>query len=60
MAQIINLRQVRKARTRADAETSAAENRAKFGRTKAQKLRAEQEAARLAQAVDGARLGESD
>jgi hypothetical protein len=34
MAEIINLRQVRKRKMRADKEAKAAENRAAFGRTK--------------------------
>ena len=37
MAEIVNLRQVRKAKARADKESQAATNRAKFGRTKAEK-----------------------
>ena len=37
MAEIVNLRQVRKAKARAGKEAEAATNRAKFGRTKAEK-----------------------
>ena len=37
MAEIVNLRQARKARGRADDAAAAAANRAKFGRTKAEK-----------------------
>jgi hypothetical protein len=37
MATIINFNKARKAKQRADAERQAAENRVKFGRTKAQK-----------------------
>jgi hypothetical protein len=37
MAEIINLRRARKAKARAGAQAQAAENRARFGRTKAQK-----------------------
>jgi hypothetical protein len=37
MAEIINLRQARKARARTEKEAAAAANRAKFGRTKAEK-----------------------
>lgn len=37
MAELINLNKARKARARADAERQAAENRVKFGRTKAQR-----------------------
>lgn len=36
-AEIINLRQARKAKARADKEKRAAENRASFGRTKSQR-----------------------
>jgi hypothetical protein len=43
MAEIINLRQARKAKARAGKEAEAAANRARFGRTKAEK---ELEAAR--------------
>jgi len=53
MAEIVNLRQARKAKARASKETEAAANRAKFGRTKAEK---EAEAARAAlaeKALDG-------
>ena len=37
MAEIINLRQARKARARTEKEAAAAANRARFGRTKAEK-----------------------
>lgn len=37
MAEIVNLRTVRKRKARAQAEAQAAQNRAKFGRTKEQK-----------------------
>ena len=37
MAEIINLRQARKAKARTVKEADAAANRAKFGRTKAEK-----------------------
>jgi hypothetical protein len=51
----INLNKARKARAKVEAETQAAENRAKFGRTKAEKsadaLRASQRQALL----DGAK-----
>lgn len=39
MADIINLRRARKAKARAEASTVAAENRARFGRTGAEKKR---------------------
>lgn len=37
MGEVINLRQARKARDRREKEASATENRARFGRTKAEK-----------------------
>ena len=55
MAEIINLRQARKAAARSKAQTAAAQNRAQYGQTKAEKQRAAQAASRLAQTVDGAR-----
>jgi hypothetical protein len=41
MAEIVNLRQARNARARAEKEAGAAANRARFGRTKADKSAAE-------------------
>lgn len=55
MAEIINLRAARKARKRADDAALADQNRAKFGRTRAEKDRDRMEAERLARQVDGAR-----
>lgn len=37
MAELVNLNRARKARARTDAETKAAENRVRFGRTKAER-----------------------
>jgi hypothetical protein len=56
MAEIVNLRQARKARDRKQAEQSAAENRAKFGRTKLEKQRDQIEAERKQRTIDGAQL----
>ncbi|HEX7822853.1 MAG TPA: DUF4169 family protein [Sphingobium sp.] len=55
MAEIINLRTARKTRKRADDAALADQNRAKFGRTRAEKDRDRMEAERLARQVDGAR-----
>ncbi|MDX3911211.1 MAG: DUF4169 family protein [Sphingobium sp.] len=55
MAEIVNLRNVRKARKREEAERTAAENRARFGRTKAQRLTQEAETGRQDRALDGAK-----
>lgn len=60
MAEIINLRLARKARKRADAEQAAAENRARFGRTKGQHLNDAHDAERLARALTGARREPSE
>jgi hypothetical protein len=54
-AEIVNLRRARKAKTRADAETKAAENRALHGRTKAEKARDAFERERAARALDQAK-----
>ncbi|MDB5688766.1 MAG: hypothetical protein JWL91_642 [Sphingomonas bacterium] len=56
MADIVNLRLARKARTRADAEAAAAANRAAHGRTKAQKQADRTEQLRRAAVLDGARI----
>jgi hypothetical protein len=55
MAEIINLRMARKARARAETEQQAAENRAKFGRSKAQKAIERTELERQARTLDGAK-----
>ena len=55
MAEIINLRLARKARQRTDAASTAAENRARFGRSKGEKTRDAADADRLSRTVDGAR-----
>jgi hypothetical protein len=51
MAEIVNLRQARKQKARTEKDTEAAANRAKFGRTKADK---QVEAAQ--KAIEAARL----
>lgn len=55
MAKIINLRQARKAIKRKQDETVAAANRAKFGRTKADRVAQASEQTRTARLIDGAR-----
>lgn len=55
MAEIINLRQARKAVKRKQGETMAAANRVKFGRTKAERLAQTNEQQRAARLIDGAR-----
>jgi hypothetical protein len=56
-AEIINLRQARKQRARDDKATRAAENRSRFGRSKAEREREEQSLARAEQVLDGHLLG---
>ena len=56
MGEVINLRRARKARARVDAATTAAANRAAFGRTKAERAAATAEADRNARMLDGAKL----
>ena len=56
MAEIINLRRVRKARVRAGAQAEAAANRAKSGMNKAGRKRAEDESERADRQLDGHKL----
>lgn len=56
MAEIINLRRARKARTRAEQAATAAANRRKFGRPKAERAAEAAEQARAAQKLDAHKL----
>jgi hypothetical protein len=56
MAEIINLRQARKRKQRADAAATAAANRAAFGRTKSDKALATAETIRRSRLLDGSLL----
>ena len=55
MAEIVNLNRVRKAKARDAADAKAAENRAKYGQTKAERARLAAEKAKLRAVIDGAR-----
>jgi hypothetical protein len=55
MAEIVNLNRARKAKARDAAETKAAENRAKYGQTKAERVRLASEKAKLRAVIDGAK-----
>ncbi|KTF70411.1 DUF4169 family protein [Sphingomonas sp. HT-1] len=55
MAEIINLNKARKARAKATAEAQAVANRARFGRTKAEKARDAAEAERKLRTLDQAK-----
>jgi hypothetical protein len=52
MGEVINLNKARKTRARADAQAKAVENRAKFGRTRAQKAAESAERDRIARMID--------
>lgn len=56
MAEIVNLKRAKKMRERADAAAAADANRAKFGRTKTERLRLDAEQALAAKKLDGAKL----
>lgn len=56
MAEIINLKDIRKARARAEAETKAAENRTRFGRTRDERNRLALEDQRARREHEGNRL----
>lgn len=53
MAELINLNRARKAKARAADKTTAAENRVRFGRTKAEKSAADLERVRAERRLDG-------
>lgn len=55
-ADIINLRQARKARRRAAKETEAAENRIRYGQSKSDKASATAETEKNARSLEGHRL----
>jgi hypothetical protein len=56
MAEIVNLRRVKKQRARAEAADLAAENRARHGRTKVEKAAEARETARANSVLDQARI----
>lgn len=56
MAEIINLNKARKAKERVDKLAQAEANRAKFGRTKAQKQAEAEEAYRRTRLLDDSKL----
>jgi phage-related minor tail protein len=60
MGDIINLRQARKARARADQQRLADSNRAKFGRTKAEKQAQSIEEERQIRKIEGVRREDKD
>jgi hypothetical protein len=55
MAEIVNLNRARKIRAREAAEAQAAENRVKFGQSKAERARLATEKAKLRAITDGAK-----
>lgn len=56
MGDLVNFNKARKAKLRSVEAATAQANRAKFGRTKAEKLRGKAEMAGMAKTVDGAKL----
>ncbi len=60
MAEIINLRQARKQKARAEAEKTAEQNRIAFGRTKAERKLTEAERDKAARHIDGHKLDRDD
>lgn len=55
MAEIINLNKARKAKAKATSAAKAVENRARFGRTKAEKARDDAERTRIERTIDDAK-----
>lgn len=60
MADLINLNKARKAKARAAGKQSAVENRAKFGRTGADRSLEAARKAKAEQALDGAKLRDDE
>jgi hypothetical protein len=60
MGDVVNLRRARKARARDAAAAAAQANRARHGRTIAERTRDAVEADRLARHIAGSRLGDPD
>ena len=60
MAEIINLRNIRKQKARADKDMQAAQNRVLFGRTKAEKLREAAEKSLAERRIDGHKKDETE
>ena len=60
MAEIVNLRQARKARDRASREAEAAQNRLLFGRTKAERRLSDAERAKAERELDARHLTPRD
>ncbi len=56
MAEVVNLRRFRKARSRADAEAIAVQNRSTFGQKREERDRLAVEARRAARRLEGHRL----
>ncbi len=55
MSELVNLNRARKAKARAEKDTSAAANRVKHGRSKAEKMAAKAEIERAARLLDQTR-----
>ncbi|HEY4253500.1 MAG TPA: DUF4169 family protein [Roseomonas sp.] len=60
MAEIVNLNRVKKAKARAEAESTAAANRARHGRTKAERAKDAAEEKQRRALLDGAKLDTPD
>jgi len=56
MSEVVNLNKARKARARVEAKAEAARNRVRHGRTKAEKIQSQAEAAKLSRSLDQSRL----
>ncbi len=60
MAEIVNLRRVRKDKARRERESEAAANRRRFGRTKAEKAADKNAGARARKSLDGKLIERDD
>lgn len=60
MSQIVNLRQIKKQRARAERQKQAEQNRSKFGRSKAERILQANKALHQKTVLDGHRLDKPD
>ena len=60
MADLINLNKARKAKAKSEQKAGAAENRVRFGRTKAETAKGKADGDRLRRALDDARRERAD
>jgi hypothetical protein len=59
MGEVVNLNRFRKAKAKVEREAQAAANRTKYGRTRDERLRQQDEAVRTAKELEGKKIDDS-